>query len=150
PDDRGDHRPQRELRLGEPGDRPGQDVQVDKELVDQSDLLVEQPEPEQAGGGEADHDGQEEDAAGEPLQGRILRHEEREQEAEAHQDWRDEDRISQGEEEGGPELLVIPSFYIVLEADEVAAAEERDAGQRCVEELAKRIDEERENEKNRR
>ena len=38
------------------------DVQIDQQLVEQADLLVEQPEPEQARRAEADDDRQEDDA----------------------------------------------------------------------------------------
>ena len=72
PGDRDHHRPEGEIGGGEPDDRLADDMQVDEELVEEPDLLVEQPEPQQARTREADHHGQENDRAGKPLERRVL------------------------------------------------------------------------------
>ena len=50
--------------LDEPDDRLRDDMKVDEQLVEQADLLVEQPEPQQARARQADHDRQEDDRCG--------------------------------------------------------------------------------------
>ena len=150
PGDRNDHRPQAEIGIGEPGRRCGNDVQVDEKLVDRPDALIEQPVPEQARRTEADHPGQEDDAAGELLQPRVLPGQKGQQEAADHQDRRDEEGVFQREEERRPEGRVAERLRVVGQADESAAAEQRLVGHRCVDQLAERIDGERRHEQQRR
>ena len=92
--------------LVEPEHRLVEHADVDQHLVEQPDLLVEQPDPEQARAREADDDRQEDDAAGQPHDRPVDGGEEREQEAEADQDRRDPERVADGEPERLPERAV--------------------------------------------
>ena len=84
------------------------EAQVDEQLVEQADLFVEQPEPEQARTRETDHHGQENDGAGEPLERRVVRRQQRQRKAEDHQDRRQNERVFDREHERAPEAGIVP------------------------------------------
>ena len=138
PGDRDHDRPEGEIGGGEPDDRLVNQAQVDQEFVQEPNLFVEQPEPQETRTRQADHDGEESDGAGEPLQRRVLDREQRERKSEAHQDRRQHKRVFGGELERAPEARVVPDPPIVGQADEFAAAEQRPVGQRYGDQLAER------------
>ena len=76
----------------------------------------------------ADNDRKEGDRAREPLERRIVHRQERELEAEDHQNRGEHNRVFDGEQKGAPEAGIVPDPDVVTEADEAAAAEQRAVG----------------------
>ncbi len=151
PHDRDDHRPERAVGVfAEPDDRLGDDAEVDEQTVDQTEIVVEQPVPEQARHAETDHHRHENDGARELLERCIPRHEQRDQVPADHQDGRQVERVLQSETERSPELLVAVSLDVVRDADPPRWLDDRPIVERHPHHLSQRIGGEDEDEQDRR
>ncbi len=149
PGDGENDRPQRQVGVDEPDDRVGDDVQVLQQPVEQADLLVEQPVPQQARTAEADHHRQEHRGARQPRRAPGLGREQCQQQAEAHQDRRDVHGVFDGEPQRLPRRGIVERADVVAKADERTAAEQRGVGQRQPRQPAERIQHERSHEQQR-